>query len=840
MSFLHTGTSFEKMIFKSYFRQNLKMDRDFLAGNSMWNRIAGLILRNRILLLVIIGLVTVLMGYKAQFVEMSYQYAALLPDDDPASIEHERFKSTFGQEGNVMFFAVQDPDFYQLEKFNDWIALGDSLKALDGIDAVVSIAHTYNIIKNKKDKKFEFETIFPKKINSQQALDSLAQIAESLPFYHGSLINKESNTFLMGITVNGRIINSKAREPMVVKVREITDRFTAKHSLEMKYSGLPYIRVVTAQMIKKEMNMFILLSLLVTAIILFLFFRSFKVVFFSMLVVGLSVIWAVGSMVLFDYKITLLTAMLPPLLVVIGIPNSVFLINKYHGEYIRHNNKIKALQRVVSKIGNATFLTNLTTASGFATFIVTSSQILKEFGVIAALNIMVVFMLSLLLIPIIFSFLNPPDQSATKHLDNKLTVWFVGRLEKIVLNHRSLVYGIVAVLLVLGGFGISKMKSTGYMVDDLPHDNVIFQDLKFFEKNMDGIMPLEVMVETKKKAGVLKLSTLKRLNKLNDSLQNYPEISSSVSIVEAAKFANQAYFNGKEKYYKLPSSNTRNVILSYLAKADTGEDSKLFETFVDSTQSITRMSFRMKDIGTTRMEEMEKKILAHVAAIFPEDKYTVNVTGSSIIFFKGNKYLIKNLFLSLALAIFLIASFMAWMFSSKRMVLVALLPNLLPLIITAALMGFFGIPIKASTILVFSIAFGISVDDTIHYLAKYRQELKATNWSIRSSVVLALRETGQSMMYTSIILFFGFGIFTLSEFGGTVSLGVLVSLTLLSAMLSNLILLPSLLLTLEKLITNRSFKEPLLQIYDEEEDIELSDLRIAPLTNKAKKERLMN
>jgi Predicted exporters of the RND superfamily len=798
----------------------------------MWNRIAGLILRNRILLLVVVGLITSFMAYKAQFVEMSYTYAALLPDDDPASIEYEKFRNTFGQEGNVMFFAVQDPDFYELDKFNDWIALGDSLGALDGIDAVVSIAHTWNINKNKKEKRFEFGTIFPHKVKTQAELDSLAAIAESLPFYHGSLINKESNTYLMGITVNAKIINSKAREPMVAKVREITDAFTEKYGLNMKYSGLPYIRVVTAQMIKGEMNMFIYLSLLVTAVILFMFFRSFKVVFFCMLVVGLSVIWAVGSMVLFDYKITLLTAMLPPLLVVIGIPNSVFLINKYHGEYTRHRNKIKALQRVVAKIGNATFLTNLTTASGFATFIVTSSQILKEFGVIAALNIMVVFVLSLLLIPIIFSFLAPPDQKATKHLDNKLTVWFVARLEKIVLNHRSVVYSIAITLLVLGGFGIIKMKSTGYMVDDLPHDNEIYQDLKFFEKNMDGIMPLEVMVETKQKAGVLNTSTLKRLNKLNDSLRAYPEISGSVSVVEAAKFANQAYFNGKEKYYKLPSNQTKDIILSYLAKAETGADSKVLETFVDSTQSVTRMSFRMKDIGTTRMAEMEKTILGHVNEIFPKDKYTVHVTGSSIVFFKGTQYLIKNLFLSLALAIFLIASFMAWMFSSKRMVMVALIPNLLPLIVTAALMGYFGIPIKASTILVFSIAFGISVDDTIHYLAKYRQELKATNWSIRSSVVLALRETGQSMMYTSIILFFGFGIFALSEFGGTVSLGVLVSLTLLSAMLSNLVLLPSLLLTLEKAITNRSFKEPLFQIFDEEEDIELDDLRIAVIENK--------
>jgi len=798
----------------------------------MWNRIAGLILRNRILLLVVVGLVTSFMAYKAQFVEMSYTYAALLPDDDPASIEYEKFKSTFGQEGNMMFFAVQDPDFYELDKFNDWIALGDSLNSLDGIDAVVSIAHTWNINKNKKQKRFEFGTIFPHKVKTQAELDSLAAIAEALPFYHGSLINKESNTYLMGITVNAKIINSKAREPMVAKVREITDAITEKYGLNMKYSGLPYIRVVTAQMIKGVMNMFIYLSLLVTAVILFMFFRSFKVVFFCMLVVGLSVIWAVGSMVLFDYKITLLTAMLPPLLVVIGNPNSVFLINKYHGEYIRHNNKIKALQRVVAKIGNATLLTNLTTASGFATFIVTSSQILKEFGVIAALNIMVVFVLSLLLIPIIFSFLAPPDQKATKHLDNKMTVWFVGKLEKIVLSHRSLVYAVAITLLVLGGYGISKIKSTGYMVDDLPHDNEIYQDLKFFEKNMDGIMPLEVMVETRKKAGVLKTSTLKRLNKLNDSLRAYPEISGSVSVVEAAKFANQAYFNGKEKYYKLPSNQTKDIILSYLAKAETGADSKVLETFVDSTQSITRMSFRMKDIGTTRMAEMEKTILGHVNEIFPKDKYTVHVTGSSIVFFKGTQYLIKNLFLSLALAIFLIASFMAWMFSSKRMVMVALIPNLLPLIVTAALMGYFGIPIKASTILVFSIAFGISVDDTIHYLAKYRQELKATNWSIRSSVVLALRETGRSMMYTSIILFFGFSIFALSEFGGTVSLGVLVSITLLSAMLSNLVLLPSLLLTLEKAITNRSFKEPLLQIFDEEEDIELGDLRIAVIENK--------
>lgn len=790
----------------------------------MWTRVARVILKNRLLFLGLIAVITIFMGYKAKDVEMSYQYANLLPSTDTASMNYTYFKNEFGQEGNVMFFAVKDNNFYKLKQFNDWIALGDSLKSLDGIDALVSIAHTYNLKKDKINKRFDVEAIFPKNIKSQKQLDSLAIIAESLPFYQGSLINKETNTYLMAITVNSKIINSKAREPMVRKIRSITDEFTQKHNLTMHYSGLPYIRVVMAQMIKKEMNMFIILSLLVTALILFLFFKSFKIVFFSMLIVMLSVVWAVGSMVLFGYQITLLTAMLPPLLIVIGIPNAVFLINKYHSEYVLHQNKIKALQRVVTKIGNATFLTNLTTALGFATFIITSSQILKEFGVIASLNIMVVFVLSLLLIPIIFSFLDPPSLKATKHLENKLVNKLLIALENIVINKRAYIYMVTISLLVLSAIGISKMKSTGYMVDDLPHDNVIYQDLKFFEKNFDGLMPLEILVDTKKKGGVMRMSTLRKLDRLNDSLSSHEYISQSLSVVNAAKFANQAFYNGKEKFYKLPSPQVKNIVLSYIAKNKQGSNE--MSSFIDKDKQLARMSFRMKDIGTTKMAVLEKDLESIIGSIFDKEKYNVIVTGSSIVFFKGTQYLIKNLFMSLLLAIVLIASFMAWMFSSKRMVIVAIIPNLIPLVITAALMGFFDIPIKASTILVFSIAFGISVDDTIHFLAKYRQELTHTDWNIKESVILALRETGHSMMYTSIILYFGFFIFTLSEFGGTVSLGLLVSITLFSAMFSNLVLLPSFLLSLEKRITNKHFKEPLMQIFDEEEDIELSKLKI--------------
>ena len=612
---------------------------------------------------------------------------------------------------------------------------------------------------------------------------------------------------------------------LINNIKKAGDEYSSRSNNELHYSGLPYIRVTTAEMIKKELNMFIFLALGVTAVIMFLFFRSFKVVMFSILVVGIAVIWALGTQALFGYKITILTGMIPPLIIVIGIPNSVFLLNKYHQEYKKHGNKIKALQRVICKIGNATFLTNLTTASGFATFIFTSSKILVEFGIIAAINIIGVFILSLLLIPIIFSFLSEPKERHLNHLENKAVNKIVDKLVHISLNHRTKVYIIGGVMLVLGFIGISLIKTTGFMLDDIPHEDPLYIDLKYFEENFDGLMPLEIMIDTQKPNGVLKSSNLKKMDKFHEELSSHPEISKAISLSEVVKFARQGFYNGNKKYFGIPSNQERNFLLSYVANSK-GDQQQIISTFIDSTKAKTRLSFRLKDIGTTRMTELYDHVVKSLGEYFPDEKYYTSVTGASVLFFKGTKYLIHNLFVSLFLAIILIASFMAWMFSSKRMVLVSLIPNLIPLIMTAALMGYFSIPIKPSTILVFSIAFGISVDDTIHYLAKYRQELSETNWSIKAAVVLALKETGVSMIYTSIILFFGFGIFGFSEFGGTVALGVLVAVTLLIALFSNLILLPSILLTLEKLITNKSFKEPLLHIYNEDEDIELEELKI--------------
>lgn len=791
----------------------------------MWLKVSSIILRNKVIFLVFLAVITIFLGYHAQKVEMSYEYSSLLPKKDQAFKDHQHFVEIFGEEGNLIIIGIQDSDFFKIEHFTKWQKFCNDLNQVDGVETLISVNNTYNLIKDTEQRKFEVKAIFPDTISTQQELDEYSTVFKGLPFYDRLVYNNETNSYLIAITVDNEKMQTKEREQLVRSIQKVSQQFEKDEQVKLHYSGLPYIRVVNSIKIKKELYFFSVLALAICIIVLFFFFRSFKAVFFPVLIVLIGVVWALGMLSLFGYKITLLSGMIPPLLIVIGIPNSIYMLNKFHHEYVTHGNKIKALQRVIIKIGNATFLTNLTTASGFATFVIVKSDILKQFGIIASLNIMGLFVLSLLLIPIIFSYIEPPSSKHVQHLDNKFVSRIIEHLIKITQNHRKIVYIVTILILGLGVYGITLMKSSGYMVDDIPESDPVYSDLKFFESNFDGLMPLEIMVDTKKPSGVMQLATFRKIDQLEKRLLEYPELSQSLSLLNLLKFAKQSFYNGVEKYYSLPNNRENNFILQY---AETGEENAdLIHMFMDSTQQITRISIRMKDVGTKKMEELYAGFNADIDSIFTSDKYDVTVTGSSVTFFKGTQYLLRNLFQSLALAIILISAFMAIMFSSWRMVIMSLIPNVIPLVFTAAIMGFSGIPIKASTILVFSIAFGISVDNTIHFLAKYRQELNVTNWDIRQSVILALKETGVSMLYTSVVLFFGFGIFSLSSFGGTVALGILVSIALLIAVTSNLILLPSLLSSLERITTTKSFKEPLLHIYDEEEDIELEELEIS-------------
>ena len=782
----------------------------------MWTRVSRFIIRYKFLLVFSVIISTFFMFNQAKKVLFSYEFIPLLPDDSEVYVEYQNFINTFGQDGNVMCVGFKSDSLFTLSNYNSLIDLCDNLDKIYGVDKVLSVIQFENLIKNEKKLKFDLLPVNKEKVYNITKLDSIQNIVRSLPFYKKLFFNKDGNSYFIALTLDKDLLDTESRVKFIKEIEKNVSIFANKINVTPHYSGLPYIRTITTLKTKKEVQFFIILAFFTTALIMFLFFRSFSAVFFSMIVVGIGVIWAIGTIHLLGFKITFLTALIPPLIIVIGIPNCVFLLNKYHLECKLHGNKIKAISRTIQKVGNATFMTNATTAAGFSTFIITRTDLLVQFGIVASINILVVFFISLIIIPSVYIILPIPKDKHLHHLKRKWINNFTDWLEYSVINKRKYIFVITISMIVFAIIGITKIETTGNIVDDIPKNDPISIDLKFFEDNFVGVMPFEIMINTNKNNGITKSSTLKRIQKLEDILSEYPEISSTTSILDLAKFTKQAFYNGNPKFYSLPSSQEKNFIMKYARNSD-NESNDIFNRFADSTLSIARMSGRMKDIGTKQMKTLRDEIIPKINEIFDPKKFKVSVTGTSLLFLEGTDYLVRNLFSSLFLAIALIAVLMAWMFSSSRMVLVSLIPNLIPLIFTASLMGYFGISIKPSTVLVFSIAFGISIDDSIHFLAKYRQELKANNWNIKKAISIAIKETGVSMFYTSIVLFFGFLIFVASDFGGTIALGFLVSVTLLFAMLTNLLLLPSLLLSLEKKVTKKKSEDQLIQILDDDD-----------------------
>ena len=785
---------------------------------NFWTRVSRIILKNRYLILILIAIATAFLVSQMKHMRFSYTEANLLPEDHEVNIQYNKFLEIFGEEGNLILLAIKDSTVFTPEKFNAWNSLAKSFDSLSEVEFTLSIADVKTLKADRKNRKFILEAIYEGELKTQNKVDAIKkELFEKLPFYDNLSYNKKTGTIQTAIYIDKEIVNTPVRKAFVFKkLIPIIDSFEKKTGMDVRVSGMPYIRTINSQNIVDEIQLFVGGALLITAIIFFFFFRSFRATFITLLVVTVGVTWAFGFIGLLGYEITVLTALIPPLIIVIGVPNAVFLINKYQQEIKEHGQQAKALQRVISKIGNATLMTNITTASGFATFVFVKSQLLREFGILASINILSIFVLALLIIPILYSFMPTPKEKHLNHLERQWMENVVNWMEKMVREQRIGIYITTVIVIILGIVGLYQIKVSGSLIEDMPKSKAFYKDIKFFENQFGGIMPLEILIDTKKEEGVMKLSTLKRMEKINETIESFPELSTPVSIVNLVKYSKQAFYKGNPKYYQLPTSQEQSYIFAYTKNSD--GNANMLKNFVNSTGQYARITTFMKDIGTDKMDVIQERLQQVVTKEFPEDKYNVSFTGKALVFLKGTNYLISNLVFSLSLAIILIALFMAWMFRSFRMILISIIPNMLPLLITAGLMGFFGIPIKPSTILVFSIAFGISVDDTIHFLAKYRQELKANNWKIRKSVYAALRETGVSMFYTSIVLFFGFLVFTVSSFGGTIALGGLVSITLLFAMVSNLLLLPSLLLTFEDKIANKKvFKEPSIKIIPQEE-----------------------
>lgn len=934
----------------------------------MWFKLSQIILRNRFLILSGVLLVTIFFGYfAATNLKLDNKYGNMLPRKSPAQENYLRFKQMFGEDGGTLVFAIQTDDLYSKENFRKWKELGDSIRNMAGVESVLSEADLFRIINNTEKERFEIERIFTDVQFDSISIQKVREEIRKNPLYNNLLYNDSSNVSLMMIVIDEEYLSDQKKSSVVLDIEEFALNYE-QYFGKIRFAGLPHIRVVIGKRVVSEMYIFIGLAIAVTSILLYLFFRSIRVVLFCNLVVFIAVIWSLGSIGLFGFNLSILMALIPPLMIVIGIPNCIFLLTKFHKEVSDHGNKTKALSRVIQKVGNATFLTNLTTALGFSTFIFTNSEKLIEFGTIASLNIVMVFVLSITIIPIVFSLAKTPKKRHLKHLDKNYTKVVIEKLVHWSTSKRPWVYAVTCVILLISILGLTRIEATGNLTGDLPESDPILKDIEFIQEHFGGAIPFEIMIDYKQDGRKLNPLLLSKIEAVQEVLNSDSILSKSISMVDMLKTINMAYYGNDPEYYKLigrkdlrrlgtyvknfqldvEQNRRANQLFLRFKEGDSDALSHLISDFeviatrlsasgippvhehnkeqlmlaleeimfdefpsfgntlslnevIDTTHTTLRIRMQMKDIGSYEIaiktdslrvtidrllnpnrwrvegyfSALEAGNESYLDSIFAlsnsyrnelssiiargneELQYELDVdellifqyvdsagfmpsmrsaidndyldfifTGTSVVAAEGTQYLVKNLLTSLLIAIVIIALLMSFLFGSWRMVVISLIPNFIPLLTTAGIMGFFSIPVKPSTILVFSIAFGISVDDTIHFLAKYRQELKVRRWNLKQCVINALRETGLSMFYTSIVLFFGFSMFTLSQFGGTQALGLLVSLTLLVAMLTNLAVLPSLLLSLENRIANKAFEEPLISIYDEEIDIDLDELEV--------------
>ncbi|HTB52130.1 MAG TPA: MMPL family transporter [Ferruginibacter sp.] len=769
----------------------------------MWQRLGNFVIKFRLPLLIALLAATGLMGYFASKVKLSYDFSRAIPTDNPKYKDYVAFKQKFGDDGNTLVIGIQTDSLFTLHNFIAYQGLHNDLKKVTYVEDVLSVPSSITLVKDSVTEKLNAVRIFNTDLSTQKELDSAKSVFLNLPFYQTLLYNPDTHAYLIAVRLNKDAINSKKRSKIVADIVAVVDSFQSKTTIQTHVSGLPLIKTEVGDMLQKEMKVFLLGSILLSALILLLFFRSFSTMLLSLLVVMFGVIWSLGTMVLCGYNITLLSALIPSLIVVIGIPNCIYFINKYHTSYIESGDKIASLVNMISKMGIVTLFCNIAAAIGFAVFALTKSAILKEFGVVAGISIMVIFVISFILFPAVLSYLPAPKPSQTKYLQSKLITSLLLKLENWVMCHAKWVYVATAIILVFSIAGIFKLKSEAFIVDDLPKNDKIYTDLRFFEKNFKGVMPLEIVIDTKKRfglAGLRALTTFQKVDSLSQYITAQKEMSRPISVAEGLKFAKQAFYDGDSTQYILPNTFDGAFVGEYLRPSradDKGKQNnftKMLTSFIDTARQSTRVSINMADVGTVKLPIVLNGIQNRIDQLFDTAQYKVQLTGTSITFLEGSIFIIKGLKQSIFWAFLLIALCMLYLFKSVRILFCSLIPNLIPLVITAGIMGWAGVALKPSTVLVFSVALGIAIDITIRFLVNYKQELPLHNNDVPATVSSTIKHTGLSIVYTSLVLIAGFIIFCLSSFGGTFALGWLTSATLLVATLTNLTLLPVLLL----------------------------------------------
>lgn len=740
--------------------------------------------RQSLLVLLLILLGTVFMAIQIPELKFDYDIENFFPIGSGETEYFDEHREIFGSDNDFILIALKpSKGIFNSSFLKGLEALTDTLENHSLIEKAYSLSNVYDykfIPGFRRLRKIPF--IHPDDPTKMEQ-DSL-KIMQS-PVLPGYLIAPDGSSVLIYLA-NKAFANAEDCQNLNKDINEIL----AKVELGAYYlSGKCIGQSTFANTIQKEIGIFIIASVLVIMLVLFIMFRSLPALILPLVVVGLAVLWIIGSMVLLDRPLSLVSNIIPSMLLVIGVSDVIHLLSHYISLKKSGWESPKALKEAIRKVGIATLLTSITTILGFLSLLSTRFFLLHELGLFASLGVFLALFMTYAIIPALIQFF-PQIRFSNTSVKQRLHD-FLLRLFRFTQQHAKRILIASLALLLLSGFLTSYLQVNIFLLTDLRKDHPLVQDFSFISESYGGSRPQEISIQLRDSSEeIFSAGVLTELEKVESYLENEYKLKNINSPLSFIKSANQVFNSGRSSAYQIPDSNTLRLLLSQDLEEEFKANSDRILFSSDFKQG--RIMGFLPDLGSRKVYQMNADFYRFLEEELPNRRCEYRFTGTSHLLELNTEFLAMDILSGLALAVLGISLFMGLVLRSGKVVLIALLPNILPLLCLAAIMAIFGISIKISTAIIFLIALGISVDDSIHFLSHYRLERKENG--VVESVKNTYIHTGRAIILTSAILSLGFLVLCLSNFLGTFYIGALVALSMILALIADLLLLPALIL----------------------------------------------
>lgn len=732
------------------------------------------------LILFLVVAISTFSVFNVSKLKFDYDFEAFFPQNDSETDFYLQFRKDFESDNDFIIVALENVngifDFEFLKKVDD---LANDLRSLEEIEEVITITQLKETVRDPFLGSVFTKPMFRWEQPENYPIDSLKLFQTQ--GLKGLFFSEDGRSLTINLKHTEGL--SKAKGDMLSQqVQDLVNAydFEGAHLVGRTIGQRMYV-----EMMIQELLMFISISLLITIVFLFVAFRSGWGVVIPTLIVLISILWTLGFMKIIGKDIDLMITVLPTIIFVVGMSDSVHVLTKYLQELRNGRDKNEAIKYAFKSIRLATFLTALTTSIGFLTLVLSNIKPISDFGIYISVGVMLAYGLTFSMLPALL-FLGKPKRLITFSTSDDFWTKKLSYAFRWVLRNRNKLFLGGFAITFIGLYGLSILKVDNVILEDLKDDHVLKQEFQYFEQHYAGARPFEMAVVLNENTEVFNEATLTALDEIDNFLLNEYGVGSLMSFPILIKSANKSLNGGSDDYYSIPSGSRLRMVKKALNNAEIKEVSSLF---FNPEKKILRVSGKVGDIGRKHYESLNERLDNFIEEKKYSKLFTVKVTGTAHLIDLNNKYLVENMVLDLMLSVMAIGLIMSIIYKSWKMFFLTVIPNVIPLILVGGIMGFAGIPIKVSTSIIFNIAFGIAVDDTIHFLARVRT-LLAEGYNVQYAVKRTFLTTGKAMIITTLILCGGFMTLIFSNFLGTFYIGLLITTTLIIGVITELIFAP--------------------------------------------------